>query len=211
MKALITIWILVSLSVFAQSDCDKYETFFKKVDANYSELSQRPFINYIKYTLSQKDTFKINLFNVKGELVYQENFGMLDVGTYIIKFYNPKCPGVYFVSSEIGNQPAYKKSLLITSEVPPLKETEINTDTSTSTSIIEGVWKRNYSEKFIPAIEPDAEFRKIEYHYKYNLQVQFINGDYKIVAEIINEDNGGKEIKTFLGGFHIKNDTLKVI
>ena len=65
MKLLITIWILLSLSVFAQSDCGNYETFLKKVEENYSELSQRPFPNYIKYSLSQKDTFKINFFNVK--------------------------------------------------------------------------------------------------------------------------------------------------
>jgi len=208
MKTIITIWLLFCLSVFAQSDCDKYETFLKKVDENYSELSNRPFQNYLKYTLSQKDTLKTSLFNVKGELVYKENFGLLDVGTYIIKFYNPKCQGIYFVSSEIGNQPAYKKSILITSEISSLNGTEINADTSTS--IIDGIWKRSYSEKFIPALQFEPEFHKSEYLYKYNLQVNFSKGDYKILTEIINDDNSVKEIKTFWGRFITEVDTLKL-
>lgn len=208
MKLLITIWILLSLSIFAQSDCGNYETFLKKVEENYSELSPRPFPDYIKYTLSQKDTVNIKLFNVNGEIVYGENFGLLDGGKYIVKIFNPKCPGVYFVSSEIGNQPAYKKVILITSEASPLKGTEINTDTSAS--IIEGVWKRSYSEDFVPAIQPEPDLNKIEYHYKYDLQLQFSKGTYKIISERTDEDNEGKETKVFEGRFVVKGDTLKL-
>ncbi|MCJ7508563.1 MAG: hypothetical protein MUO85_07530 [candidate division Zixibacteria bacterium] len=178
------------------------------MDENYAELSQQQFLNYIKYSLPQKDTLRVSLYNVKGELLYQKNFGLLDLGTYIVKFYNPECPGVYFVSTQIENQPAYKKAIQITSEAFPPKEVKINPDTATS--IIDGLWKRSYSEKFIPAVQPAAKFPKIEYHYKYDLQVQFINGQYKIVAEVINEDNGGKEIKIFEGRFITKGDTLKL-
>jgi hypothetical protein len=208
MKVLFTIWILFSLSVFSQSDCDNYEAIINKVDENYAEHSQRPFLNYIKHTLSKKDTFKISLYNVNGELVYKKNLGLLEVGTYIVKFFNPKCSGVYFVSSEIGNQPAYKKAIQITSEAFPSKEAEINTDSSNI--IIDGIWKRSYSEKFIPALQPDSDFHKIEYHYRYNLQVQFAKGTYKIISERIDEINSGKKINAFEGRFEVKGDTLKL-
>ena len=32
-----------------------------------------------------------------------------------------------------------------------------------SNIIIDGIWKRSYSEKFIPALQPDSDFHKIEY------------------------------------------------
>jgi len=208
MKALITFWILLNLSVFAQSDCNVFIILLKEVDKNYSELSQNPFPSYIKFTLTKNDTLKTSLYNVKGELVYQNNFGFLKDGTYSVKYFNPKCAGVYFVSVEIGNQTAFKKAIQITSEAFPTKEVEINTDTSPT--IIDGVWKRSYSEKFIPALQPDSEFHKIEYHYRYDLQVHFSKNSYKIISEKTDEDNGGKEIKTFGGKFALKSDTLKL-
>ena len=132
MKVLTLTWVLLSLTVFAQDKCNNFETFLKKVDKNYAELSQPSLLNYVKYTLFQKDTLKVSLNNVKGELVYKKIFGLLEEGTYIIKFFNSKCLGVYFVSTEIGNQPAYKKAIQITSEEFPLKEVEINADNSSS-------------------------------------------------------------------------------
>lgn len=208
MKILITIWIIFSLSVHAQFDCGNYKTFTQKVDETYSELSQRPFPNHIKFTLSQKDIVKLKLFNVNGELVYQENFGLIDVGTYIIKFFNSKCSGVYFVSSEIGNKPAFMKGIQITSEELPLKVNEIIDVTSASN--IEGVWKRSYSENFIPAIQLESDFHKIEYHYKYVIQLKFAIDEYKILSERTDEDNDSKKVETFEGKFFVKDDTLKL-
>lgn len=208
MKILITIWILYCVLVLPQTNCQDYETLLIKVDKNYAELSQHQFPNYIKFSLSQKDTFKINMSNVKGELVYQENFGLIDVGTYIVKFFNPKCPGIYFVSLEIGNQPSYKKSIQIASDAFPLNKIENNS--IISTSIIGGVWKRNYYRNFIPVIQPSSNLYKIEYHYKYDLQVQFADDSYKIISEKTDEGNGTKEIKTFEGRFTVNGDTLNL-
>ena len=208
MKILFTILILFSLSVLSQSNCDNFEAIIKEVDENYSELSQHQSINYIKHTLSKKDTFKISLFNINGELVYKINLGLLEVGTYIVKIYNPKCPGIYFVSTEIGNQSAYKKAIQITSEAFPLKEAEINTDISAT--INDEIWERSYSEKFIPALQPDSNFHNIEYHYKYDLQLQFSKGNYIIISQRTDENNNGKEIKTYKGKFIANGDTLKL-
>ena len=201
------LWLFFSVSSFAQSNCDTYEMFLKRVHEDYSELSSRTFPNYIKYTISAKDSLKILLYNVEGELVCGESFGLLDIGTYIVKFYNPKQPGVYFVSSEIGKQGRYKKSILITSEEPPSDKREINPDTSTT--IINGKWKRSYSEKFIPALQPEAEFQKVEYHFKYNLLLVFSKGDYKIVTEITRDDNIN-DTKSSAGKFIIAGDSLKL-
>jgi len=206
MKMLITIWILLRLSVFAQSDCNDFKILLKEVDKNYSELSQNPFPSYIKYTMTQNDTLKTSLYNVKGELVYQNNFGLLEEGIYIVKYFNPKCSGVYFVSVEIGNQPTFKKTIQITSESFPTKEIE----TDATNTIIDGAWKRSYTEKFIPAIQPNSDLHKIEYHYKYDLQLQFSKSKYKIFSERTDLDNGGKELKTYEGNFTIKADTLKL-
>lgn len=208
MKILTLTWILLGLTTFAQDKCNKYESFLKKVDKNYAELSQPPLLNYVKYTLSQKDALKVSLNNVKGELVYQKIFGLLEEGTYIIKFFNSKCLGVYFVSTEIGNQPAYKKAIQITSEEFPLKEVEINADNSSS--LIEGIWKRSYSEKVIPQIQPWTDLNKIEYYYKYDLQIHFSKDFYKIISQITDEDNGGKETKTFEGKFIVIDNILKL-
>jgi len=208
MKVLITIWILYSVLVLPQTNCQNYETLLKKVDKNYAELSQRPFLNYTKYTFSQKDTLKVNLFNVKGEVVYQKNFGLLNEGRYIVKFSNPKCSGVYFVSLEIGNQPSYKKLIQITSEAFPLNE--IETNSIISTSIIDGVWQRSYRGNFIPALQPSSNLYKIEYHFNYDLQVQFADDSYKIISKKTDEENGAKEIKTFEGRFTVNSDTLNL-
>lgn len=208
MKVLILTWILLSLTVLAQGKCDKYEAFLKQVDKNYAELSRPSLLNYGKYTLSQRDTLKVSLYNVNGELVYQKYLGLLEEGTYIIKFFNPNCLGVYFVSTEIGNQPAYKKAIQITSEELPLKEVEIFT--YSSSSLIEGVWKRSYSEKVIPEIQLYSGLNKIEYHYKYDLQVHFSKDFYKIISEITDVDNGGKETKTFEGKFIVIDKILKL-
>ena len=208
MKVLITIWILLSVSVFAQTNCDDFKILFKEVDKNYSELSQSAFPSFIKFTLIKNDTLKTMLYNVKGELKYQKDFGFIEKGTYLVKFFNPECSGVYFISTEIGNQSAFKKAIQINSEEFPTKEVEINTDKSPT--IIEGVWKRSYSEKFIPALQPNSDFHKIEYHYKYDLQVQFSKDIYEIISERTDEDNGGKEIKAFGGKFALKSDTLKL-
>ena len=208
MKVLITIWILLSVSVFAQTNCDDFKILFKEVDKNYSELSQSAFPSFIKFTLIKNDTLKTRLYNVKGELKYQKDFGFIEKGTYLVKIFNPECPGVYFISTEIGNQSAFKKAIQINSEEFPTKEVEINTDKSPT--IIEGVWKRSYSEKFIPALQPNSDFHKIEYHYKYDLQVQFSKDIYEIISERTDEDNGGKEIKAFGGKFALKSDTLKL-
>lgn len=206
MKVLITIWIFLNLSVFTQSDCNDFKILLRKVDKDYTELSQNPFPSYLKYMLTKNDTLKTSLYNVKGELVYQTNFGFLEEGTYIVKIFNPKCSGVYFVSTEIGNQPAFKKAIQITSEAFPTKETE----TDATATIIDGTWKRSYSEKFIPEIQPDSDFHKIEYHYKYDLQLHFSKGIYKIILERTNEDNKGKETKKFKGQFIVKGDSLKL-
>jgi len=208
MKVLFAIWILLNLSVFAQSDCNDFKILLKEVDKNYSELSHNPFPSYVKYSLTQKDTIKVFLYNVNGELVYQNDFGFLEESTYIVKFFNPECSGVYFISTEIGNQSPFKKAIQITSEAFPSKETVINADSSNI--IIEGIWKRSYSEKFIPALQPDSDFHTIEYHYRYNLQVQFAKGIYKIISERIDEDNSGKKINTFEGKFEVEGDTLKL-
>lgn len=206
MKVLITIWIFISSSVFAQSDCNDFNILLKKVDKNYTELSQNPFQNYVKYTLTLKDTVKVMLYNVNGELVYQKDLGYLNEDTFIIKFFNHNCSGIYFVSTKIGNQSPFKKIIQITSETYSTKEAEID---STAT-IIDGVWKRSYSEKFIPAIQFDSDSHKIEYHFRYNLQIQLSKGIYKITSEKIDEDNGGKKIDTFEGIFTINADTLKL-
>lgn len=206
MKALITIWILFSLTVFAQSDCNDFKILLKEVDKNYSELSQNPFPSYIKFTLTQKDNLKTSLYNIKGELVYQNNFDLLGEGIFIVKYFNPKCPGVYFVSTEIGNQPAFKKAIQITSESFPTKEIE----TEANNTIIDGVWERSYSEKFIPAIQIDSDLNKIEYRYKYDLKLQFSKGVYKIISVRTDEDNSGREITTFNGRFIVKGDSLKL-
>jgi hypothetical protein len=206
MKALITFWILLKLSVFAQSDCNVFKILLKEVDKNYSELSQNPFPSYIKFTLAKNDTLKTSLYNVNGELVYQNNLGLLEEGIYIVKYFNPKCSGIYFVSIEIGNQPAFKKAIQITSESFPIKEIE----TDATATIIDGNWKRSYSEKFIPAIQYNSDLHNIAYHYKYDLQLQLSKGIYKIISEKTDENNNGKDIKTFEGRFIVKGDTLKL-
>ena len=208
MKVLFTFWILLNLSALAQSDCNDFKILLKSVDKNYAELSQQSFPNFVKYTFKQKDTIKVFLYNVNGELVYQNDFGFLKEGTYIIKFFNPKCSGVYIVSTKVGNQSSFKKAIQITSEALPSKEVEINADSSNI--IIDGIWKRSYSEKYIPALQPDSDFHKIEYHYKYDLQIQFSKDSYKIISERTDEDNGGKDIKAFEGKFVLKGDTLKL-
>lgn len=208
MKLIITFWILIHCIVFPQPDCQNFETLIKKVDKNYAELSQSPLQNYIKYNLSQNDTFKTGLYNVKGELVFQKNFGLLDVSTYVVKFFNPKCPGVYFVSIEIGNQPVFKKAIQITSEEFPSKEIEINAYNSAST--IEGIWKRSYSEKFIPTIQFFSGLNKTEHHYKYDLRVHFSKDFYKIISERTAEEDSGKTWQTIEGKFIVKDDTLKL-
>jgi hypothetical protein len=208
MKVLITIWILLNLSVFAQSDCYDFKILLKEVDKNYSELPQNPFPSYIKFSLTKNDTLKTSLYNVKGELKYQKNFGLIEEGTYIVKFFNPECSGVYFVSTIIGNQSAFKKAIQITSEKFPSKEIEIDTDASTL--MIDGVWNRSYFEKYIPALQPDSDFYKVEYHYKYELQFQFSKGLYKIISKRTDKANGGKDTKTFEGKFIVKGDTLKL-
>ena len=208
MKNIFTIWIIINSFIFAQADCKDFKTLFKTVDKNYAELSQQPFPNYVKYTLSQKDSIKVSLYNVKGEIVYQENYGLLDANTYVIKFFNPECAGIYIASTEIGKQQAYKKSILITSEeyIPNGIEMKL----ANSSSIVNGVWKRSYSERFIPPIQPQTEGYKIEYHYKYDLTVSLSKNDYKIISERTDENNGGKETKVYEGKYAVYGDTLKL-
>ena len=208
MKTLFIILIFFNSFIFAQSDCKDFKSLLKIVNKDYAELSQLAFPNYVKYTLSQKDSIKISLYNVKGEMVYKEKFGLLEANTYIIKFFNPKCTGVYFTSIEIGNQPSYKKSIQITSEECTPNEHEI--DSNNSTTILEGAWKRSYSDKLIPPIQPQVEDYKLEYHYKYDLTVTFSNNDYKILSIRTDKDNGGKETKIYEGKYIATDDTLKL-
>ncbi len=208
MKILFTILILLSSFIYPQSSDKEFKTYIKKVDKYYAEFSDHPFNNYVKYTLSKIDGVKIILFNTKGEIVYRENYGVLEPNTYIIKFFNPECPGVYFVSTKIGKQQAFKKSIQITSEVFPIKGIEKLSKNPTSN--IEGEWKRSYAEKFIPAIQPQLNGHKIEYHYKYDMTVKFLNDSYKIISEKTDLSNGGKDTTTFDGKFVIKADTLKL-
>jgi|GEM_PF-5022552 len=208
MKIAIFISIILSFSAFAQPDCDNIETLLKNVDETYAELSQRPFPNYVKCTLPNDDTLKISLNNAKGERVYKENFGLLTEDTYIIKFFNPQCPGIYFVSIKIGNNQVFMKSIQINSEEFP--SGNITTNIDSTYSILNGNWRRSYSEDFIPMIQPESNTEKIIYHYQHNVQLQFSGNNYKIFFERINIDNYQKTTKYFEGKFVVLNDTLKL-
>jgi hypothetical protein len=208
MKLLISFWISCSILLHPQSDCKNFNTIFYKVDDNYSELSQNHFANFIKISAFDLDSIKIDLYNVDGQQVYQNYYVLNSSGKYIFKFFNPDCPGIYFCTIKVGNQPSYKKSVQITSEAFPSNEIETNFDTSTF--IIDGIWKRKYYENSTPQIQPNSDLNKIEYHYEYDLQVQFYKGSYKISSERIDEDNGGKITKTYEGRFTLSADTLKL-
>lgn len=208
MKLLISFWISCSILLQAQSDCKNYNTILDKVDNHYSELSQNYFPDFIKFSAFDLDSIKIDLFNVDGQQVYQKYYVLNSSGEYILKFFNPDCPGIYFCTIKVGNQPSYTKSIQITSEEFPLNE--IKTNLGTSTSIIDGVWKRSYYENITPTIQPGSDLNIMEYHYKYDLQMQFFKESYKILSERTDEDNGGKITKTYEGRFTISSDTLKL-
>jgi hypothetical protein len=207
MNTFIKLFLFLIVSSFAQSNNEGYITILKEVDEYYSELSSQKFPNYIKFSLSVEESLKIFLYSVEGKLVYEANYSFVDIGTYIVKFYNPQYPGVYIVSLKIGKQMPAKKSILITSEKPPSTKIEINPDTSTT--IIDGIWKRGYSENLIPSLQPDAEFHELEYHLKYDLQLIFSKGSYRIISEI-TKDDGKSGIKSYVGNFAISGDTLKL-
>jgi hypothetical protein len=114
MKVLIVFWIFYASLLFSQSDCKNFNTYFEQVDDKYSDLSQNYFPNFIKIIANSLDTIKVDLNDVNGDLVYQADYIVDSSGTYILRFYNPNCPGIYFSNISIGKQPNFKKAIQIT-------------------------------------------------------------------------------------------------
>ncbi|MGD8778568.1 MAG: hypothetical protein PVH88_06350 [Ignavibacteria bacterium] len=139
--------------------------------------------------------------------MYEENFGILEDGTHLIKIFNPRCPGAYFASIENGNSKAVKAIIITTEEFP---SDEVGIYVGRSSPIIEGIWMRNYSEKIIAENLIESKPDKTAYLYNFDMQIHFLKDTYKIVVEKSGEGNLEKETKTFEGKFIVNGDTLKM-
>lgn len=121
MILLIVLCIIYNLSTFSQADCGNFKTLFYEIEKNQSEISQNYLPNFVIINISSTNSIEVELHDVDGKFVFHKGFLANSSGKYVIKFYNDECPGIYFCSIRIGDEPDFKKAIQITKEKAPIK------------------------------------------------------------------------------------------
>ncbi len=201
----LVIVLTLNLESYAQDVSNEYKVVLTKINEKGSEYPRSGLRTQIIYNLVNIDSFKTKLYDIQGEVVLKKDFGLLESGIYELKFYSNNKPGIYFVTTKIGDNQSGMMLIQINAETS--SSGEHNKQQDISVSIIDGKWNRSYTETFIPAIQPSSD-NQLKYNYRYDIQFIFLRGNYKINSKRTCAETGETKPNTYTGTFLIAQDSL---
>lgn len=173
-------------------------------DMTYSLTYEKSLWSTLDLPIQEQDTLKIELYDVKGNKVYDKNFGLTEIGDYRLKFTDVDTSGIFFVRIRMGQKTATRRILFKPERKP---SSEIIECLPKGPTYIDGNWQRNYIQDYTPAIILHPESQQVRDTTEHNVVMQLRNGEFNISWHILQGNKADKRI--FKGCYEVVADTVK--
>lgn len=159
----------------------------------------------VNLNIKEADRLSVELYDKKGNHVYEKDFGLIESGKYTLLFTDADTVGIFLVRINLEQTNLhFTKSIIVRPQIwlPPEKPV----CPQQPKTLIDGGWVREYSHKNITPLQPTVEDRPIVNQVNHQIRMKLNNGYYEIDWQ--GTYPGNTEEEKFRGCYEVKADTV---